>query len=704
MLADVCNVHNRIKNTSFNTCRSVVNQDMARYLAVVRLFLIHVLVLVGLQEVCAKLERMVSNDGKIYGKSSRVALNASSVLQLVPYIESPGGTGSGVGPRVAYGNTAAPGDFPYIGLTYIDLIGGGSAQCVSTKISDRVALTAAHCLSSGVASIQAAYGIVNSAEFSSKQIDSYSYIYREDFNEFTSENDIGLIAFPTAINAESVALGTIAADQLPSPLYVAGWGKTEGEYLNTDNDVSEELKYAAVPYVSQSDCANTYISWGIGGLPPSHICAGGIRADACQGDSGGPLSIEGARWPTAGYTTNIQVGVTSFGPVPCGGPLNIGAYTNVAPFTKWINDEIWYNNWEGRRIPSVLNSKFKRCFSGAVIESSFKESGGDCCAACKANSQCGTWDYDLSGTCTLHAVGGFSETNGICDAGWLNRDTLPSGVQVQNIYYEYTGATLLVETGAVSAGGCAEVCKATQSCKYFTYIGEIGNGNQYNDQGANCQLADAGATPVQGSPRFTGATSGFLDGSVTPVTSPSPPPPSTIPLPSPPSPPEQKECSVSEGTYVISSADRSCSAKYLGHNSFQCKSTSVKMQKKTSDTASQFVIELDKKNGMYMISAVKKCRTSRNKLTLSFSKPYTKSVYLSQYSTSWKLISADGDSCSKVALQANSRYSSRSVAYLTRGSSCRPSVYRSSNIQGTRQYWYLKKVSSSVSKKPRKCV
>jgi len=28
------------------------------------------------------------------------------------------------------------------------------------------------------------------------------------------------------------------------------------------------------------------------------------------GDSGGPLSIEGARWPTAGITENIQVGIT----------------------------------------------------------------------------------------------------------------------------------------------------------------------------------------------------------------------------------------------------------------------------------------------------------------------------------------------------------------------------------------------------------
>eukprot|EP00889_Picochlorum_renovo_P001955 jgi/Picre1/28985/NNA_004379.t1 len=45
-----------------------------------------------------------------------------------------------------------------------------------------------------------------------------------------------------------------------------------------------------------------------------------------------------------------------YGPVPCGGPNDYGGYTSVAQFTTWINDQIWYFNWEGTSIPSVLNT------------------------------------------------------------------------------------------------------------------------------------------------------------------------------------------------------------------------------------------------------------------------------------------------------------------------------------------------------------
>lgn len=686
---------------------SIYSRDLMTGLtpAVLGLFLIHAFLLVGRCVVQGKLQLVSSarTDG-IYGRNASTPIQESSVLQLATKAKGSSSDSGAVGSRVAYGSDAAPGDFPYIGLTLISPSSGGTAQCASSKISERVAITAAHCLKSeSTISIQGAYGIVSSLRFSANAMDAYEYTYYPGYNERSYENDIGLIAYPTAINAESVALSTITTeDALPSPLYTTGWGRTEAEYLNNIPGVSENLQYAAVPYVTKSDCANTYISWGLGGLPPSHICAGGVLADACVGDSGGPLAIEGARWPTGGYTSNILVGITSFGPVPCGGPLNIGAYTSVAPFVRWISDSIWLNNWEGAQIPSVLNTETSGCFDGAVIESSYRDSIGDCVAACKSNSQCGTWDYIQGGICTLHAVGGFTQVEGACAAGWLNRNDIPAGVVTEPFYYEYQGATLSMQTGAVSPGGCAQACVSTSGCKYFTYIGTIGSGNEYNPQGANCQLVDAGATPVQSS-RFTGATSGSVDGNVGPVVPSSPPPPpSVFPVPSPsppPSPPKQVECQISEGTYVIYSADRTCSARYLGHNRYKCSSKSVMMQKRISRTAARFVIE-STGDTTFKMSAVKQCRTKDNKVTLSFSKPYSKSVYLSSYQVSWRAVSSNGSSCSKVALQRKGRSSD---AYLTRGSKCRSSVYRSSSIQGNRQYWYLRKISDSVSQTTRKC-
>jgi len=72
-----------------------------------------------------------------------------------------------------------------------------------------------------------------------------------------------------------------------------------------------------------------------------------VKSDTCQGDSGGPLAIEAGRWPYDGFTENIQVGITSKGPLPCGGTRNVGAYTDVALFVTWIHNEIIYRNFEG---------------------------------------------------------------------------------------------------------------------------------------------------------------------------------------------------------------------------------------------------------------------------------------------------------------------------------------------------------------------
>ena len=109
-------------------------------------------------------------------------------------------------------------------------------------------------------------------------------------------------------------------------------------------------------------------------------------------------------------------------------------------------------------IPSVLNTLVQEnvCFNGALISSSSQESGGNCCAACKGISNCGAWAYD-KGTrvCKLHEPAGFVGSAGNCQGGWLNRDEFPPGTQRQSGFVEYTGASNLIETGAVSAGACA---------------------------------------------------------------------------------------------------------------------------------------------------------------------------------------------------------------------------------------------------------
>lgn len=492
-----------------------------------------------------------------------------------------------------------------------------------------------------------------------------------------------------------------------SPLIHVRRGLTETQYLNGASDVSEVLKYAAVPFISNTDCGQIYNSWGIRGPPSSHICAGGIKSDACQGDSGGPLSIEAAAYPTPGYSTNIQVGITSHGPTPCGGPNNVGAYTDVNQFLLWINNEIWYNNWEGTSVPAVKNTVANPvCYTGAVISTTSLLSGGDCCKACKENPSCGSWSY-MGTQCVQHAMGGFSKGDGVCDAGWLDRQDTPAGAQSQSGFFEYPSASLKVDTLAVSAGGCAVACQNQDGCKFYTYIGPIGGSQTYNAQGANCQLASADGAP-QASTRFSDAVSGTVDGNTpipvpspvpspplspppVPVPSPSPPP---VPVPSPP-PPANVECTLSSGTYVLRNVGTRCSDRYLGTRERSCRSKSVKMKRSTSGTASQFVVK--NTNSGATITAVKSCRSKNKRVTASSRKSSKYSVYLSKYSSSWRFVAWKGSDCSTVAIQSIGRARRGYSSYLSRSNSCsRSSVFVSSRLSYTRGAWELRRVSSST--------
>ena len=75
-------------------------------------------------------------------------LTESSVLGLAGAADKNATSSVKTGARVAYGNVAQPGAWPYIALTLIDMKQGGTSQCASTKIAPRVALTAGHCLDS----------------------------------------------------------------------------------------------------------------------------------------------------------------------------------------------------------------------------------------------------------------------------------------------------------------------------------------------------------------------------------------------------------------------------------------------------------------------------------------------------------------------------------------------------------------------------
>ncbi len=136
-----------------------------------------------------------------------------------------------------------------------------------------------------------------------------------------------------------------------------------------------------------------------------------------------------------------------------------------------------------------------------------------------------------------------------------------------------------------------------------------------------------------------------------PSVTPSSPPPPFFPLPSPPPPPPvEKICNIDEGTYLIYGYDSGCGTRFLNVWKSNCRSRSVKAKKKTSRTATRFVVE-SKGNNRVSIRAVK-CSTSNKYVAVNSRNSSKRNVYLSSFATSWRMISYDASSCSKVVIRA----------------------------------------------------
>lgn len=154
--------------------------------------------------------------------------------------------------------------------------------------------------------------------------------------------DFALIRLPAGVDTPVAALpapgddAAIEAARAATPSgsrngRIAGWGSTG---VGGDGPWPDNLQSIAsgVPILVDSQCTSATFQ------AASMICAGGYPTsgtsdDTCRGDSGGPLAVDiGGR--------RVVVGLTSFGPIPCGNPAGPGVYAKVQAARDWICDTV----------------------------------------------------------------------------------------------------------------------------------------------------------------------------------------------------------------------------------------------------------------------------------------------------------------------------------------------------------------------------
>ncbi|XP_017860829.1 PREDICTED: brachyurin [Drosophila arizonae] len=246
-----------------------------------------------------------------------------------------------VSPRIARGELAEPGMFPYQAALLLHRRQGYATQCGGSLISLNYVLTAAHCLNDAESGqIYLGSNSYADAETATQifQVHIWNFNVFPGYLGFAGYHDLALIHLPhsatpsTTVEPIPLALDFMQQSLLQGQLVSSsGWGALGDGTNGTQSPEANLLHYVDVTVLEQERC----ICYFLPGLVSvqRHICSDGREGrGSCQGDSGGPLVY---RWHNVSYL----IGVTSFGSTNGCEQGSPTVYTRITAYLEWIRGE-----------------------------------------------------------------------------------------------------------------------------------------------------------------------------------------------------------------------------------------------------------------------------------------------------------------------------------------------------------------------------
>jgi secreted trypsin-like serine protease len=231
-------------------------------------------------------------------------------------------------PRIVGGMLASRGQFPWQVEVRNTVTFG---FCGGSVIAPAAILTAAHCVDDASASsIRVVAGVLRLDETGQTRGVSQINVHKDWDRDINNDIAVLELSSPVTLGGDVAAIAPLTSAQgsLVAPgqmTRVSGWGSTV-----ENGTVSNDLRFADVPVVSQTECAADYAPGSIINAN-RHLCAGFASGgvDSCQGDSGGPLVVRD------GSGVFFQAGIVSFGN-GCARPGFPGVYTRVSNYLSFI--------------------------------------------------------------------------------------------------------------------------------------------------------------------------------------------------------------------------------------------------------------------------------------------------------------------------------------------------------------------------------